>query len=472
MNGILVSHLLRESHIKECRFLGMGQGLGGNRHGIKFENTKGNASTINNLWIEDNVFYRFNSEAIKGYRSVLLAGSAGSYADIHLKGNLIHGQIVSDPAPGVEPEPTDHVRFQDSISLSALDNTFTSIHPLYQGLAIANIGLFGKTAIVQDNTFSVKSVVDGVTYSRAGPNFATGHAVQIVGSETANIANNEIFAGIFVDDIQLTNGDYATKVNMNVTDNTSEAGSIVVDVASLGLIGAGWSGTIEQSGEVVTTEKQTVHNIFNLISTGFSKIERNTNGLALAFAYESGANAPIIGSPAPNQFQVTSSTGTPYIVVETTNSFRPGADNTRKLGSASFRWSEIFAGNATINTSDETTKSILEELSATEKLVALEIKSNIRKFKFLDSIESIGEENARIHIGVGAQTVKDIFESHGLNPAKYALFCWDEWEDHYVDIHKEVDGVLVKTGREVDVKAGSRYGIRYSQLLAFIISAI
>jgi hypothetical protein len=108
----------------------------------------------------------------------------------------------------------------------------------------------------------------------------------------------------------------------------------------------------------------------------------------------------------------------------------------------------MFAGNGTINTSDEREKTTLEEVSDQERLAAIDIKSSISKFKMLDSVEEKGEL-ARIHFGVGAQTVAGILAAHGLDPWSYSFMCRDD-----------LDG------------GGERYGIRYDQLCMFILSAI
>tara|TARA_R110000796_G_C14537106_1_gene432513 strand:+ start:438 stop:1946 length:1509 start_codon:yes stop_codon:yes gene_type:complete len=137
----------------------------------------------------------------------------------------------------------------------------------------------------------------------------------------------------------------------------------------------------------------------------------------------------------------------------------PSPDNTMLNGGASNRWSVVYAGTGTINTSDERDKTSLLDIDAAELAVAQELKSCIKKFKFNDAVSKKGD-NARIHFGVGAQTVKAIFESHGLVAESYALFCYDEWE-------AETD----EEGTEV-TPSGNRYGIRYDQLLAFIISTL
>lgn len=144
---------------------------------------------------------------------------------------------------------------------------------------------------------------------------------------------------------------------------------------------------------------------------------------------------------------------------------RPGTDNLWALGSGTFRWTTVFAATGTINTSDERRKTELLPLTEVEKTVALELKASIRKFKFLDAVEKKGDK-ARVHFGVGAQTVKAIFEKHGLNPDDYGLFCYDKWDATEAVLNE--DGVEIAPAKP----AGDIYGVRYDELLAFIIAAL
>jgi hypothetical protein len=154
----------------------------------------------------------------------------------------------------------------------------------------------------------------------------------------------------------------------------------------------------------------------------------------------------------------------PYVEFASTE-IVPSVDNTVALGNASKRYSEIFAGNGTINTSDERLKTELLEIEDKERVCALEIKANIRKFKMTDAVEVKGD-NARIHFGVGAQTVVSIFEKHGLDAMKYGMVCHDIWTAQ--DERKDEGGNIVDEHRE----AGDRYGIRYDELAMFILAAL
>lgn len=137
----------------------------------------------------------------------------------------------------------------------------------------------------------------------------------------------------------------------------------------------------------------------------------------------------------------------------TTYTFKPYGDNTQKLGDSSFRWSTVYAGTGAINTSDEREKQDIAALDAAELRVAVALKGLIKKFRFKDAVQAKGA-NARIHVGVIAQEVVAAFQAEGLDPVRYGIVCFDEW------------------AAKDDRPAGNRYGVRYEELLAFIIAAI
>lgn len=157
----------------------------------------------------------------------------------------------------------------------------------------------------------------------------------------------------------------------------------------------------------------------------------------------------------------------------TAGNFQPSSDNAYSIGTASFRPSEIFAANSTINTSDERLKTPIERISDKELACAKELKQNYGKFKWLASVERErnGGSKARIHFGVGAQTVGKIFKKHGLNPDDYAVFCYDKWEDIIDRRVIEVDGKEVLE-EFVRTPAGDIYGVRLEQLNAFCLMAL
>lgn len=159
-------------------------------------------------------------------------------------------------------------------------------------------------------------------------------------------------------------------------------------------------------------------------------------------------------------------TGTSRFVMKAGDgAFYPFGDNTQVLGRSSERWSVVYAGTGTINTSDAREKQQVRELSDAERAVAVRLKGLVRTFKFNDAVEKKGD-GARIHVGVIAQDVKAAFEADGLVAEDYAVLCYDEWPE--TPEERDEEGNITQEYRP----AGNRYGVRYEELLAFIIAAI
>ena len=151
--------------------------------------------------------------------------------------------------------------------------------------------------------------------------------------------------------------------------------------------------------------------------------------------------------------------------VLTEGNIRANVDNLRTCGTAAGRWSAVYAATGTIITSDARTKQQIRKLEESEKRVAKKLKGLLRAYKFNDAVETKGDA-ARTHIGIIAQDVKAAFESEGLDAEKYAILCFDEWEAKPGTV--DAKGNVIERAQE----AGNRYGVRYEELLAFIISAL
>lgn len=173
------------------------------------------------------------------------------------------------------------------------------------------------------------------------------------------------------------------------------------------------------------------------------------NGKSLAFSTTTGETSD------PVVHLVLSNDGT---------SFSPLTTNKINLGSASSVYSNIYLQNPPIATSDERLKQQFRSLEEREKSAALEIKNSICLFKFNDAVDLKGD-GARWHVGVKAQQVISIMESHGLKPLDYGFVCYDEWDAKEAII--EDDEIT-----EEAIEAGSRYAIRYDELSMFILAAL
>lgn len=160
-----------------------------------------------------------------------------------------------------------------------------------------------------------------------------------------------------------------------------------------------------------------------------------------------------------NGVELSGNNSTRHIKITSSGNCEAGSDNVYSMGTSGKRWSEVFAGTGTINTSDERQKQNIQNLSDAELAVASRLKSLIKSYQFKDAVEIKGEL-ARIHVGVIAQDVMTAFQDEGLDPLRYGVLCYDEWSEE-----TDVDGNVI-------TNAGNAYGVRYDELFAFIISAL
>ena len=159
-----------------------------------------------------------------------------------------------------------------------------------------------------------------------------------------------------------------------------------------------------------------------------------------------------------------------------------------KLGTSVYRWGQIYSTSSSISTSDRNEKQDINEITESERKVASKIVDLFRTFRMKDAVSKKGDE-ARLHNGVVAQDLIEVFQSEGLDARRYGLFCYDDiwlvdgenelYETVYEKDDSEDDGVKevkVKTGVFADkdtpgaVATPGPYAIRYEELLCFVVS--
>ena len=244
-------------------------------------------------------------------------------------------------------------------------------------------------------------------------------------------------------------------------------------------------------------------------------LNRQGSDGALAEFRKDGATVGSIGNDSNNLYVVFSQTnniglagGGPATIFPVGNN---GAvrDNAIDLGYATGRFDDIYATNGTIQTSDRNEKQDIEALSDAEQRVAVAAKGLLRKFRWIDSVEEKGAD-ARIHFGIIAQDLQDAFAAEGLDAGRYAMFISSTWWETQTEVEaveavefvqaveavydengelvsEAVEGVQAVEAKDAytridtfhtlaDAPEGAtertRLGVRYSELLAFIIAAI
>jgi len=136
------------------------------------------------------------------------------------------------------------------------------------------------------------------------------------------------------------------------------------------------------------------------------------------------------------------------------------------LGKSSLQWQDVYSSTGAFNGSDLNLKQDIEELSEAEKKVAVTAKGLLKKYRLKKAVEEKGS-NARYHFGIIAQELQGAFQAEGLDPMRYGIIAENTWWEKTVDGKRSVSNEEQEGYSEV-----TEMSVRYSELLAFIISAL
>jgi hypothetical protein len=116
-----------------------------------------------------------------------------------------------------------------------------------------------------------------------------------------------------------------------------------------------------------------------------------------------------------------------------TNNTGVSTDNACNLGGGGGRFTDIYATNGTIQTSDQNEKQQIASLTDTEMTAAKAISALYKTFKWNDSVADKGDA-ARTHTGVIAQDVEQAMTDAGLDAGEYAFFISATWWETQTEV--------------------------------------
>ena len=376
--------------------------------------------------------------------------------------------------------------------------------------------LLSTTAAVVTGDMAVAgdATVSGAFTSLGIDDNATSTAITIDASENVGIGTSSPTAKLDV--VGGMTVQQAADIKWQNTARTTTYGGISSNASELSFA---WNDatamTIDASGNVLlgkttadnTTEGFTFYGTHDGVSIVKAEgapliLNRLTNDGALAVFRKNGSTVGSIGSRSgSSNLFINSTSNSGRLACNSTEkygwnltTFWATTDNANDLGSPSSRWDDVYATNGTIQTSDRNEKQDIEVLTAAETAVAVACKGLLRKFRWIDSVTEKGDD-ARIHFGIIAQDLQDAFTAEGLDAGRYAMFISSTWWETQTDVPAvvAVDEVLDEDGGVVteavdavdaytrtdtfdEVTEGAtertRLGVRYPELLAFIIGAL
>jgi hypothetical protein len=124
---------------------------------------------------------------------------------------------------------------------------------------------------------------------------------------------------------------------------------------------------------------------------------------------------------------------------------QPGADDTYDLGTASYRWDDVYATNGTIQTSDMRLKELITPLTLGLGFVN---DLNPVSYKWKNKKEDKVDQT---HYGIIAQEVMETLKKHGINSIEEfgGITHGGEDEDYYGARYSEFIPMLIKAVQEL-----------------------
>ena len=314
----------------------------------------------------------------------------------------------------------------------------------------------------------------------------------------------------------------ASKIKVDTLETANGSGSITLNNPIVGFTSTGIDDnatstaiTIDASENVLvgktTTALATVGlalggaGFVGMTRDGYEPLSLNrlTSDGAIANFYKDSTVVGSIGATGGNAY-INSQGGTFKISTNGTDrynfdedQFYPATDNAQNIGLSSLRFVDIYATNGTIQTSDRNEKQDILAITTAESNVATACKGLLRSFRWKSAVAEKGDD-ARIHFGIIAQDLQDAFTAEGLDAGRYAMFISSTWWETQtevpavlaVDEVTDEDGNVTTEAVEAkdaytrtdtfdtleeapeDATERTRLGIRYPELLSFIIAAL
>ena len=195
------------------------------------------------------------------------------------------------------------------------------------------------------------------------------------------------------------------------------------------VVGTHSGSSVQQALDSLSNSLQNISGNYYFSSSG-DEIGANVNKISL--------------SPSQRSYGVQIST--------TSAAFSPKTDNLISSGTTALRWSQVYAVNSVISTSNKKKKTNLRQISPAETRAFYEIGKLDSVWQWLAKYSS-EKGDARLHSGPTVQDAIKVMLKHGLDWTKYSAFCYDKWE---------ADG---------DRPAGEEYAFRKEELLFWILRA-
>ena len=443
----------------------------------RFLGAKASAPTLDNdgdALVTGALYFDTTLDEMRVYDGTQWLSTAYNSANVAVTGGTIDNTVIGGTTPAAGSFTTG--QFNTSLNV---DGTVTADGLTVEGSAKVKTGTSGGSANVVADDFVVEASDNGgITIST--PSTASG----TIAFGDPNVAIQGRIAFSHVDNsmrFQTSNTTEAMRID--------SSGNFLVGTTSMTASDTTGTGLMYANGIALRIKRESSGGgqpILDLNNTGSDDeiVRFRKDGSTVGSIGAAGGHTYITGASSGILFGVNAG-------IMPTNSSGTPVDNSKDIGAVSYRWDDIYATNGTIQTSDRNEKQDIRDITEAEARVAQACKGLLKAYRWKDAVAEKGDE-ARIHVGIIAQDLQDAFAAEGLDAGRYAMFTSSTWweADEVIPAVEEVldeDGNVVteaqpertvtntyETLEEAPEGATkrTRLGVRYPELLAFIIGAL
>jgi hypothetical protein len=300
-----------------------------------------------------------------------------------------------------------------------------------------------QSKIASNSVDTAQLINDAVTDAIIAANAVFQGAIQNNAVNSDKIASGAVIEAKLADG-SVTNAKIGSLDASKITAGTISAGRI--STASLSSVFINTSANITSS---LTVQGATVKATGN-VQTG----DRLEHVGATNSYIDIGSSSTFLLRPNGGSTGLQlSGTGVSYI----NSDFRPNSDNSFGLGSSSRRWQDLWAVDTTINSSDITLKTDIEDITL--------------GLDFIDTLNPIEykweDGGVRTHLGFSAQDIKQKLIDYKGNSQNYAMYTQGSYEvENYTETDR--DGNLIEEPED----GWELYGLRMQELIPALVKSI
>lgn len=218
---------------------------------------------------------------------------------------------------------------------------------------------------------------------------------------------------------------------LNAAGNAQDS----ADDANLAIQGWTYSGTTNIDGAKIETGTVTASTLRGgtvQLLNGYGTVAGTMNlssATSAGYAVELNSNAAMRIQAASGNLYLQGGGGA-FLTLGTQvycgDNFAPSGDGYYSCGTAGYRWSDVYAQNSTIQTSDVNDKTDVEALP--EKYLTMMDNITPLRYKLIDG------QSGRYHVGFVAQEVEAAMAAAGVDSMEFGGFVKDK-DDHGNDIY-------------------------------------